>query len=247
MAIKFENRTLFEAYYESSCNENGITYVSESSFFSSISNFLKTLKDNIIKLIREALKLIRDTFNKLTGRSRDIGHYENQPEPEKKSGSTNVFKVTDDEYFDNNREDVKIHDCIVIDDQLEVAVNSLDMFFEDVEENIEFIADGNEYIQDISEEEYNNMMATFKRRDTFVGGSVAMTTILKLAKNIFEDAEKSLDNLTIDKVTKKYENNEYKEKILAYVSGIGDKYLKPLVEVVNEMLRFIKAIYKAIR
>ena len=247
MAIKFENRTVFEAYYESSCNENGITYVSESSFFSSISSFLKTLKDNIIKLIREALKWIRDTFNKLTGRSRDISYYEKLPEPEKKSGSANVLKVTDDEYFDNNREDVKIHDCIVIDEQLEVAVNSLDVFFEDVEENIKAIADGNDDIQDISEEEYNNMMATFKRRDVFVGGSVAMTTILKLAKNIFEDAEKSLDNLTIDKVTKKYENNEYKEKILAYVSGIGDKYLKPLVEVVKEMLRFIKGIYKAIR
>ena len=247
MAIKFENRTLFEAYYESSCNENGITYVSESSFFSSIGSFLKRMKDNIIKLIGEALKWIRNTSNKLTGRSRDISYYENQPEPEKKSGSTNVYKVTDDEYYDNNREDVKIHDCIVIDDQLEGAVNSLDIFFEDIEDNIEAIADGDDDIQDISEEEYNNMMATFKRRDTFVGGSVTMTTILNLAKNIFEDAEKSLDNLTVDKITKRYENNEYKEKILAYVSGIGDKYLKPLFEVVREMLKFIKAIYKAIR
>lgn len=56
MAIKFENRTVFEAYYESTCNESGITYVSESSFFSSIGSFFKRMKENILKLIREALK-----------------------------------------------------------------------------------------------------------------------------------------------------------------------------------------------
>ena len=246
MAIAFENRTVFEAYYETSCNDTGIEYVSESSIFSSVGRAFKSIKETIMRLIRTAIKWIKDTFNKLTGRSKDISYYEQLPE-KKKSGSTDVIKVTDDEYYDNNRESIKIHDCIIIDEKLEVAVNSLDIFFEDIEDNIEALANGETDIEEISDDEYNDMMATFKRRDVFVGGSNAMVTILLLANKIFEDAQKSLDDLDIDKVTKKYENNEYKEKIVAYVSSISDKYLKPLLEVVKEMIRFITAIRKAIK